>query len=503
MAELSWILIGIGAIGVCIACAAVGIRRRRFEALRTQAEALVPPLDSVVWKQRSPDLPGRELVEGSMITAAELLNPDVLDDLERRINLGDSPSATQLYDYLKVHHDAIFTATGPRFIGALQDFVGEQVAHHDLIAQGDHAYMSTVGSVPGWDLQVDGHLFQSKLAGSPLALASGDFEANPHVDVICDHSLTSHFHDSIGVELTMPAVGALTGGSNGASTGGRIGGMFDKLTPARTTFGKWIGSISTALEDFKTKRFRQALERYTALRNTAETRVNRATIEGRSAIARFVKERDEHLASALTQEQRLFLAAAREAAESVRNDRGKACKIFAAHLASVNMSIWDGYGEFERKHRSSWFRRTFYPTEGDVAIVLARRWAELASQPVARLRNRIDALLRSNDESKWTSAASLISNFMQNFECDAESYYREIKVDADRALAVQTAIDENIADYETRLRTLVTRAQREVNAFVDAAHFTLSKELQEIMAPVNAALEDVRAEGRKLGKAIG
>jgi hypothetical protein len=595
---LWWVLATI--LALCAVLVGFRLRRNRIEALLPSAQALVPSQDSVAWTQGHPtrlvfeptEEPGSRyashdgtkldqieelddigygaaaldaaIAAAPMLSAAELLNPDVMDALDRWVNHDQVFSGTQLFDYLHDHHDAIFSAeSGPGFVAALQGFVGEQIAYHDLIARGDSVYMPDHTNVPAWDLNVDGQLFQVKVGDTALTHATQAAEAHPDIGIISDPLVASHFSDSIGLDNLAPehlahitgqtlesasvlaegpsfhfpvitmvrsawrevdllsknhtsgeialknAALDVAGVGGGAYVGGHFGATIGSFfTPLGAAIGAVIGAVGGAIggrlftDEMKHKAFKEAVARYTSARAVAEPVVDRAAKNQRRLIIDYVKNRDAELTRALRQEHRLFLAAARKARDAIQADRRWASKAFALHLGRLKLLVWDGFHEFERNHRSSWLHRTLLPTEGDVAIMLARKWARNASRKIEQLHGDLRRLVSSESELDLNEAAQKIVDFISTFECNAERYYGEIKVTAVHAVAVQQDIQERNVAYDVKLRSLIVLAQQQINAFIDAAYIRLSGDLRNIMAPVTEALETVRTEGRRLGKSI-
>jgi hypothetical protein len=593
-----WVLAAI--VVIVVLRLAIEYRRNRIESLRPEAESRIPPPDSVVWAPRqcptfvfdateiadngseraaSSETFGATKIDelgygaaaadaafsaAPMMAAGELLNPDVLDALVRWVNHGDAFTGTQLFDYLHDHHDAIFSAaTGPGFVTALQGFVGEQVAYHDLVTQGNSVDMPDITNVPDWDLNVDGHLFQVKVGDSALSHATQAANAHPEIGIISDPMVAAHFHDSIGLEhldpehiatitdhtLTSASVLAdgpafhfpvitllrvtwreidllsknhttgdvalknaaldVFGVGGGAYAGGQLGlaiGAF--FTPVGaavgTVFGTLVGAIFGRFysDSFKEKAFKKAIADYEFARSKVEPVLEKTRKYRQRSIIDYVKSRDASLTIAIRQERRLFLDAARKGVDDIRVDRRAACKSFVLHLGQLKRLLREGLRDFERAHQSPWLRRTFLPEEGDVAIILARRWARSAERCLDQLRKELSILIASSDESQWDEAVQKIADFIRTFECDSESYYSEIRVGANHALAIKREMEHRKNAYDDRVRSLVVHAQREVNAFIDATHILFSREIGDIMKPVTDALETIRHEGRRLGKSI-
>lgn len=446
------------------------VRRHRFTAFLPQAAAFIPPSNSVVWRLSAPSHEPTEaahkqrhvgVAEVAIIAAAPLsttpglLNSEVTTAPEHWQAEGAAFSGTPLADYLHAHHEEIFSASStPDFVAALERFVGERVM------------------LPQPESFIPGH------ADAGMSLKNG----------------------------ALDAAGVVGGGFIGMSFGQLLGRAL--LEPSGTTAVAALLSIGGAflgrmLSDcVKRESFRAAVETLDAAKTSALERIeNQRKIE-QAAIKRFVEDRDEALCDAIADERRKMLVAARDGRNSADNERHLACRAFVSHLDETRQRIWKGFYNFRKTHQSSILTRWFYPREGDVAVELARRWARDASARVEQLHTFLWTLLSSPGEDKRTEANRVISEFIRMFDCNADRYYLRIKVHADRVATLQQEIEEQATIFDGRLKGLLVEAQREVNAFIDAAHVRLHERLGEIVKPVFGALERVRSEGRKLGKTI-
>lgn len=446
---------------VSAAIAVILVRRGRFRALLPRAAALVPPTNSVVWRLSGPTFEAKEAFNrqqlqsagGAMvaaappITAAALLNPDVMDALERREDDAETFCETELADYLDAHQDGIFSFSPDLDVVAAFDGFTEVM------------------------------------------------RASQNVDV--------------GVSLkdgALDAASVLGGGFIGMSLGQLVGRAL--LDSTGTTAAVAVLSIGGAIlgrmmsDRVKRNGFRIAVENFDAARASAFERIENQRRSEQMAIKRFVEDRNQALRDAILEERRKLLTAAREARNGADNERHLACRAFVSHLDDVQQKIWKGFYDFRETHQSSIFTRWLYPRKGDVAVELARRWAQDASNRVEQLHTFLWTLVSSPAEAKRTEAGRVISEFIRTFDCNADRYYVKIKVHADRVEAFQQAIEEQDKMLDGRLKRLIVEAQRDVHLFIDDTQVRLHERFAEIEKPVFEALERVRSEGRKLGKTI-
>lgn len=442
---------------ISAAIVVIFVRRRRFSALLPRAAALVPPSNSVVWRLNGPAFEPAEalsrqqlqtaggaiIAAAPLITTSDLLNPDVMGALEQQDH-DEAFCDTYLADYLNGQHDGRFSVSyDPGFIAALDDF--SEVMH-----------------------------------------------ASQAVDV--------------GVSLktgAIDAAGVLGGGFIGMSLGQLLGRAL--LDSTGTTAAAALLSIGGAIlgrmmsDRVKRKSFRIALETFDAARVRALERIEHQRQVERMAIKRFVEDRDKALREAINEERRKILAAVRDGRNSADNERQLACRTFVSHLDEVQQRIWKGFYEFRETHQSSIVTRWLYPKEGDVAVELARRWAQDASNRVEQLHTFLWTLVSSPDEHKRTEAGRVITEFIRLFDCNAERYYAKIKVHAERVAELQQGIEDQAKTLDGRFKRLIVEAQRDVQLFIDDTRVRLDERLAEIEKPVFEALDRVRSEGRKFG----
>ena len=435
------------------------VRRSRFKKHVAQAALLVPRSNSVVWHLSGPSFEPAEASNGlqrfatsaggamiaavPLATTVELLSPDVVNTPEPLHDHAEVVCSTQLSDYLHDDHDTIFSASsGPDFVAALERFVGEQTAGHDAIVR----------------------------SGATIPVGSG----------------------------VLNAAGVVSGGFIGMSLGQLLGRAF--LNPNGTSAVTALLGIGGAIlgrilsRRAKKNSFQAAVASLDAARASAIERIESQRRIEQTAIKQFVEERDKALREAIIEERRKVLAAVRDGRESIANERHLACEAFVSHLGEIQQRIWEGFYDFRKTHQSSIPTRWLYPREGDVAVELARRWAQDASGRVEQLHTFLWTLLSSPHQDKRNEATRVISKFIRTFDCDADRYYLRIRVHADRVAVLQQIIDEQPKVLDGRLKRLLIEAQREVNAFIDATHVRLHEHLREVVKPVFGALERVQSE---------
>lgn len=275
----------------------------------------------------------------------------------------------------------------------------------------------------------------------------------------------------------LDAVGLAGGGFIGMSLGHLLGRPLSNaagrtaVTALLGIGGAFLGRLLS--NRVKSKSFRATVEALEAERASALERIEHQRRIAQSAIQRFIEGRDRALRAAIIEERRKVLAAVRDARNSAATERHLASRAFLSHLEQVRQRIWDGLCDFRETHQSSIFTRWLYPSEGDVAVELAGRWARDASGRVEQLHTFLWTLLSSADENKRTEAARVISEFIRTIDCNADRYYLQIKVHADRVAALQQSIEEQPKIFDGRLKGLLAEAQRDVNAFIDATYVRL------------------------------
>lgn len=426
----------------------ISVRRSRFNALLARAAALVPPSNSVVWRLSGP-APG--------------------------------PTAAANSRQLQAAGGAISAAIPPVATAALLN-------------------PDALDALDRWQ-DLDETFCDTQLAdySAPEFVA-----ALKNLDVI-------HVPRAVDVGMSLKS-GALDAASvlGGGFIGMSLGKLFGRalLDTTGTTAAAALLSIGGAIlgrmlsDRVNRKSFRDAVETFNGARASALERIEHQRRIEKLAITRFVEDRDKALRDSIAEERRKLLAAERDGRKSADNERHLACRAFVSHLDEVQQRVWKGFYEFREAHQSSVFTRWLYPTEGDVAVELARRWAQDASGRVERLHAFLWTLLSSSDEDKRTEAGRVISEFIRTFDCNAERYYVRIKVHADRVAAFQQGIEEQAEMLDGRLKRLILEAQRDVHLFIDDTQVRLHERLAESERPVFEALERVRSEGRKLGVTI-
>lgn len=427
---------------VSAAIVVILVRRHRFRALLPQAAALVPPSNSVVWRPSGPPFESAAAVNRPRLqTAGDAIIAAAPLIREFRQDDDEAFCGTQLADYLHAHDDSMVSSS-PVLVAELERF--------------------------------------------------GVMHAPQTVDV--------------GISLkngTLDAAGVLGGGFIGMSLGQLLGrALFDSTG---TTAAAALLSIGGAIlgrvmaDRVNRKSFRVAIETFNAARASALERVESQRLIEQAAIERFVEDRERTLHDAIIEERHKILAAVQDGRNDADNERHLACRAFVSHLDEVRQRVWEGFYDFRETHQSSILTRWLYPKVGDVAVELARRWAQDASSRVEQLHSFLWTLLSSPDEDKRAEAGRVISEFIRTFDCSADRYYVKIKVHTDRVAALQQAIEEKAKSLDGQLEVLIVDAQCEVNAFIDAAHVRLRERLDEIVKPAFEALERVRSEERKLG----
>lgn len=431
-----WLWPAITTVAFASAVAAVIlVRRWRFKTLLPQAAILVPPSDSVVWFLDEPPLD-----PGSALVAAAPLST-IAGVLH--------PDVTDTLEPWQDREEAS--------VAALEGFAGNDIAYHNALT-------IDYGVVRG-----------------PQAIDVGK-------------SLKNGALDAAG-----PDGGSFAGLSLGQVLGRALLDRTGKTAAAALlSIGGAILSRLTS-DRVKRKNFRTAVETLDAERTSAVERIENLRRANEVAIRRFVEDRNSVLRDATIEERRKTLAAVRDGRNCIANERHLACEAFVSHLGEVRQRIWEGLYVFRETHQSSIFTRWLYPSQGDVAVELAKRWAQDASSRVEQLHTFLWTLLSSPDEAKRIEATRVISEFIRTFDCDAAGYYLRIKSHADRVSALQQLVQEQVETLDARLIRLVVEAQQEVNAFIDASDVRLREHYREIIEPVSEALERVRSERRKLG----
>ena len=226
----------------------------------------------------------------------------------------------------------------------------------------------------------------------------------------------------------------------------------------------------------------------------------------------YVSQRDADVKSNLLRERRRVNALI--AAERVNGatDVAQATRAFDAMLNRLEREIQAGLEDFETQQHFNPLRASLWPTMGDVAVLQARRWANRAVSTIVATRSRIASHASPKLAGLWESAfqrnvapdhkaqiAAIIKEFFASYRFEASDFVESTDTILTRGFHRLVRLDETAAAASSRLQSLVTKVQREINATIDAAYVTFSKEAAIASEPARNAQSILKVEAARLG----
>jgi hypothetical protein len=496
-----------------------------------------------------------------LVEAAAMVDPTVVESLERWVNHGQEFEGGQLAAFLQHHHDAIFSAgSHDGFVHALSGFFGEQVAATSLEHAGHVVSLPDATNVPAWDLVVDHHLFQVKTGISAQAAAEHAYATHPDIGIISTPDVAAHFPNAIGLQDLGPAhldvttsqtVDALDTISHGVSlhfpfivaarsvfreyrlleqehttmeaslknvgldvagTGGggfvgaKIGFLAGSVVPG---FGNVIGAViggvvgaiagRAASEAVKMQPFNAALEKYDSLRTAADARLTACRLKLQDDLRQFVVERDQALRLEISEEQKRWRALLVAEQVAINEEFWFVVEAFIGLLDRLHSDLAGDLAEFSKQIGFSAVRSAFYPNERDVSFLLARSWAKQQQQQLRQVRRRAVRVARRREREK---AIKFMTEFHGTYRFDAPAFDKVTTEFVSTSHVRLVRVEESSRAAARRLRERLVSAQREINAAIAAAIVRLKNEVTAVGEPLNQALETVRAEGRRIGRTV-
>ncbi len=550
-----------------------GARSQRVKRVTPNAEARLPAANAVDWniarESGAPQLPegaawasiDAGIATLPLLEAAHEINPVVVESLSRWVNHGEMMNAPTLFQYVTDHHEAIFSAHSDLgFLHALEGYVGEAFARDDLMAAHHDVFMPDATNVPGWDLNVDGHLMQVKVGQDALQHAHQALAEHPefhiitdpvtahaldhavglqdlapdHLEAVTEHTLQGadalanagsfHFPIVTAIRSSIREIGLLSdghtdvesalknagldvagagGGLMAGAKGGALAGMW--FGPHGAAIGAIIGGIAGAIggrtitNSIKRAALDKALADYQIGRARATARIEQLQLSTQSQVREEITRADRNLRAYYSGEQNRFAIALAAHDSKVTHTVHDIADDFAQLLRRLRDDLHAGLARFTEAQSFSRLRYLLWPRDQDIAVIRAREWVEQQDQVIAEALERVAELKTDQSEDGRRVLIDYVAKFTSENPFDARQLAASIR---ERAAVVQDC-EKNATELRDRLVLTLTEYTVKIKHAVDVkvaeAFVELSRDIQSAVDRCKKLNEKVKVEAAKLG----
>ncbi|GJQ22119.1 MAG: hypothetical protein HBSIN02_24740 [Bacteroidia bacterium] len=360
-----------------------------------------------------------------------------------------------------VSHHMINLGDGDGWYTRLHGYVAEQVAGSTLKDAGHSVVFPELSNQPGFDMIVDGHLWQVKAGADPQAILD-HFEKNPDIPVITTPEMASHFPDNPMVtslpELDHGAIkdsihgtmntiehGDFTGGLHfpiitgllssyreidlllsgrtniasalvnagfdiagtglGGFAGAKAGALLGSVGgPLGTAIGAIIGGIAGALlgrsvtNEMKTEPLKQAFHQY---QEAMRTQVDSKVITAREKMSDFVVEKQAHFQQQLEEIEKHFKPLILAEKQQYQSRLRQFLSSFGGILEQIEAELANQQkGILSSINRSGKIRRLLWPTKNDVYYDLIAAWFSSRLKFVRLKKQQFDYLNQATESDE-------------------------------------------------------------------------------------------------------
>ncbi|MGZ5230963.1 MAG: hypothetical protein ACXWC3_13110 [Burkholderiales bacterium] len=550
-------------------------RAKRIQRVTPAAITRLPVPEAVDWRIRnSSEAAVSSLTEGTtwaaidagaatlpLIEAAHEINPVVIESLSRWVNYGEMMNAPSLFEYVRDHHEAIFSAHSDLgFLHALEGYVGEAFAAHDLSTGGHDVFMPDATNVPGWDLNVDGHLMQVKVGKDALQHAHQALAAHPefhiitdpvtahaldhavglqdlapdHLDAVTQHTMQGadalahagsfHFPVVTAIVSSVREIDLLSAGSTDMTTAlknagldvagtggglmagakaGALAGMW--LGPHGAAVGAILGGIAGAIggrtftNSVKRAALEKALAEYDAGRASATARIQRLQLETQGRIRHDLQRADLTLRKHYGDEQKQFALTLASHDSRVAENVEAIADDFTELLKELRENLHRGLARFTEAQRFSRLRFLIWPSEQDVAVVKARAWVADTDRKIAEAIDRIAVLGGDRSTQGRRALVTYIANFTASNPFDARDFAGAVRERAATIRECEAKAAELRNSLVCNLTEYTVRAKHTTDVRIAEVFIALSRDIQTAVDRCKGLHAKVTAEAAKLG----